>query len=214
MKAITTIFTVATLAASVIACDGGYYDADTDEFVGAPEETVAESVDELLSFNLMAQGDVCKAGNMRGAGHDLYVEGWGHGKTIVSATEDADAACDAEVKDLIKRQNEKADHANYVCESPHTACTNLSHTDAVSTEKCKVFYMTVRNKNPRVVQGPYHCFNDNDQGAWECPDLPGTWSKGDELQYHTRSFGKVASAANECVPANEDESSSATISEL
>ena len=49
MKAITTIFTVVTLAASVIGCDGGYYNEGLNEFVGVSDIQGSNSFDSLRS---------------------------------------------------------------------------------------------------------------------------------------------------------------------
>ena len=47
MKAVTTIFTVATLAASVIACDGGYYDEDLKQFVSMSNQQAQKTLVDL-----------------------------------------------------------------------------------------------------------------------------------------------------------------------
>ena len=59
MKAITTIFTVVTLAALVIGCDGGYYDEGLNEFVGVSDIQGINSLDSLRSgwkWNRLIEG--------------------------------------------------------------------------------------------------------------------------------------------------------------
>jgi hypothetical protein len=196
-----------TLTAAGIGCDGGYYDADTGDFVGVSEEEVAEAEDELVV-------GVCSDGNYNAAHsqHDMpyRIAERGLGHTIVSATKAADAACAAEAIDVIKWQNGKADHAKYVCESPHRACTNLSHTDSVLTEACRISEMYVRVKGR---EGSYtKCEWSHWARKWVCKLYPKP-IPGQGLEYKALSSGEVSAAANECTPANEDESSSATFSE-
>ena len=45
MKATRAIFSAVTLAATIVGCDGGYYDADTGRLVGASEEAFAVQSD-------------------------------------------------------------------------------------------------------------------------------------------------------------------------
>jgi hypothetical protein len=59
MKAITTIFTVVTLTAAVIGCEGGYYDEDTQMLVKVGQETEAAS-------ELSPPDDVVPCGDMLG----------------------------------------------------------------------------------------------------------------------------------------------------
>ena len=206
MKAINTIFTVVTLAATIIGCDGGYYDADTGEFVGVSEETVGVSEDEVVAK--------CDSGNYDGGYPWALSVGIGEDTSHKKAKRLSLAACNEDQGKDLAKSNADAAEAKEECLDLEGICTqdDQASRPAQVTQECKVIKVRVRHIPPA---GP--ALNNGEWCVLHYPGWPDSEEDCDDImtagerdsgqrEFEVLSQGLVRKATNSCTPVADTHS--------
>ena len=207
MKAINTIFTVVTLAATIIGCDGGYYDADTGELVGVSEEVVGESEEEL--FGQCSSGEYKETRGNMANGYTTCTTEDGLETNLACFLPDKKEAekmakrrCEEELEEIKAWHDRRALKAKAKCESYAPECIQGAHVNSYGGE-CKKVELMVRHvprRTDRRVDDRYGCtwWHQDPTKEEDCDIIMDQPS--DTIHWWAEYEATFTPASNQCYP--------------